>query len=143
MATQISVTRNTVQSRMRRLEQLGVILAYRPLLDLGAAGIAVEAFIRVEIDQPGMDEVVANLRRLPEVLEVCVITGSDDLSLRVAAVDQEHLSRFVEKLVTIPQVRRTQTSLILSTPLPYRTEPILMTVTAEAGFGRSTPFPDS
>lgn len=39
MATTLGVSRNTVQLRMRRLEETGVLRGFRPDIDLAAIGI--------------------------------------------------------------------------------------------------------
>lgn len=141
MSTALGVSRNTVQSRVRRLEQSGVLTGYQPCVDLAAAGLPVQAFVALEINQVGMSAVVNGLSRIPQVLEVHATTGREDLLLRVAAGTQAELQELVERILAVPGVVHSSTTLALTTPLPYRVIPLLQESTRDAGWGRSTPKP--
>jgi len=71
----VQVARSTVQSRLRRLDERGVIRDWAPSLDIAAAGFGVQAIVTLEIAQGALDEVTADLVAIPEVLEAHVTTG--------------------------------------------------------------------
>ncbi|WP_278258336.1 Lrp/AsnC ligand binding domain-containing protein [Nocardioides convexus] len=79
-----SVARATVQSRLRRLHEAGVIADWDPTLDVAAAGYEVQAYVTLEISQGALDEVTRDLAVIPQVLEAYVTTGSYDVLCRVA-----------------------------------------------------------
>jgi len=139
IAAQLGVTRNTVQSRLRKLEESGAVTGYRPVLDLPALGLPLQAFIGVGLEQARLPQVIAELGRMPEVLEVHSTTGREDLLVRMAAESQEAMLRQLERLHAIPGVAHTTTTLALTTPVAYRTQPLLDHITRGAGHGRSTP----
>ncbi|MFC5676710.1 Lrp/AsnC family transcriptional regulator [Aeromicrobium endophyticum] len=139
LASSLGVARNTVMSRIRRLEQTGVLSGFMPLVDLEAVGIPVQAFVALELDQRQMADVVASLSELAHVLEINTQAGREDLLARVAAPTHRELQEVVNQMIQIDGVRHTVTTMIVSTPLPFRTQPLLDRLTAEAGFGRSTP----
>lgn len=141
LSNQIGVTRSTIQSRIRRLEEREVILAYRPMINLAAVGIGVEAFVALQIDQRHMDEVITRLKEMPEVLIIDVVAGANDLLARVGVTDQEHLKRFLKDLSKVDHIQRLTTTVVWSRALPYRTEPILISSAETEDFGRSTPLP--
>jgi len=143
LAVALGVARNTVQARLRRLEEEGVLRGYGTDVDLRAAGLHVQAFVAVELDQKRMPEVTAALRDIPEVLEVVTQAGREDLLVRVAAPDHPALQAVVTAIIELPAVRHTTTTLAVGTPVRYRTQPLLDKVTRTRGWGRSTPAPSS
>jgi DNA-binding Lrp family transcriptional regulator len=126
---------------VRRLEESGVLTGYQPRVDLAEAGLAVQAFVALEINQVGMASVVSGLARIPQVLEVHATTGREDLLVRVATATQAELQELVVHILAIPGVVHSSTTLALTTPLPYRVIPLLEEATRDAGWGRSTPKP--
>ncbi|KJV03682.1 Lrp/AsnC family transcriptional regulator [Rhodococcus sp. PML026] len=141
LAATLGVTRNTVQSRIKRLEDTGLIRSFRPELNLALAGIDVQAFLalELELEQGYLSSVVAALRDIPEVLEIHATTGREDLLVRVATQDHASLQELIEKVLGIVGVWHSSTTVALTTPLPYRTQPLLQAITSDAGWGRSTP----
>lgn len=139
LAGALGVARNTVQSRIRRLEEIHVLSGFMPRIDLEAVGVPVQAFVALELDQRKMADVVAALIQLPHVLEINTQAGREDLLARVAAPTHGELQEVVTQMIDVDGVRHTVTTLIVSTPLPFRTQPLLERLTAGAGFGRSTP----
>lgn len=141
LATTLGISRNTVQSRLRRLEEGGVLAGYRPEIDLAQAGIATQAFIGLEVQQGRLKAIVVALSAIPQVLEIHATTGREDLLVRVATESQAGLQQLIEHIVVIPGVVHSTTTLALTTPLPYRAVPLLKDITRGAGWGRSTPSP--
>lgn len=141
LASDLGVSRATIHTRMRRLEETGVLRGFRPVIDLSAVGMPVQAVISLELDQRVMPQVVAGLRRLPEVLEIQIQAGREDLVVHVAISSLEALQVLTASIVSIDGVRKTTSTFSVSTPLPYRVQPLLEHITAESGWGRSTPAP--
>jgi DNA-binding Lrp family transcriptional regulator len=141
LASTLGVARNTVQSRLRRLEESGLLRGFRPDVDLGAAGIAVQAFIALEVEQGRLLKIAELLTAMPEVLEIHVTTGREDLLARVATESQAGLQQLIEHIVGTPGVVHSSTTLTLTTPLNYRIQPLLEKLTQTRGWGRSTPAP--
>lgn len=142
LASALGVARNTVQARLRRLTEAKVLRGYRPDIDLAAVGIAVQAFVALEIHQSELRAIAHTLGEIPEVLEVHATTGREDLLVRVATSTQADLQRLVEQIVSLNGVMHSSTTLALTTPLPYRIEPLLDALTERAGWGRATPAPE-
>jgi len=143
LASRLGVARNTVQSRLRKLEDEGLLVGFRPDLDLERAGIDVQAFVALEIVQGRLQAVVAELTAAPEVLEIHATTGREDLLVRVATATQASLQALIERIVAISGVSHSSTTLALTTPLAYRVQPLLEKLSREGAWGRSTPPPDT
>ncbi|MGV5049578.1 Lrp/AsnC family transcriptional regulator [Rhodococcus pyridinivorans] len=138
LSAKLGVARNTVQSRIRKLEESGAVTGYRPVVDLPKLGVPLQAFIGAELVQAQMGHVIAQLGRFPEVLEVHATTGREDLLIRMAAQSQEDLLLVLERLHAIEGVAHTTTTLALTTPIEYRTQPLVEHITRNAGHGRSS-----
>ena len=139
LAGALGVARNTVQSRIRRLEESGVLTGFLPVIDLEALGAPVQAFVALELDQRLLQQVAAALGTIPHVLEVNIQAGREDLVARVAAPTHQELQEVIGHMIEIDGVRHTVSTLIVSTPAPFRTQPLIDSLTRGAGFGRSTP----
>lgn len=139
LAAALGVARNTVQARLKRLEDSGIVRGFRPDVDLEAIGVPVQAFVDVELDQRRMAYVVKEIAQIPEVLEIITQAGREDLRVRVGAVTHAELQEVVVRIIDTDGVRHTTSTLAISTPLPYRVQPLLDKLTRESGYGRSTP----
>jgi DNA-binding Lrp family transcriptional regulator len=142
LASALGVARNTVQARLRKLTDNKVLRGYHPDIDLAAVGVAVQAFVALEIRQSELQEIARSLADIPEVLEVHATTGREDLLVRVATSTQADLQRLAEHIVSLHGVEHSSTTLALTTPLPYRITPLLESLTQRSGWGRATPAPE-
>src|SRR5947208_8026328 len=80
----LGVARGTVQARLDRMQERGVIRGFGPEVDPAALGYQVTAFVTLEIRQAGgHDPVAARLSAIPEVIEVHTITGGGDMLCRI------------------------------------------------------------
>ena len=122
----LKVARGTVQSRMDKLTDRGVIRSFAPQVDPVALGFPVEAFCTLEISQRlGHAPVVAHLSAIPEVLEIHSITGVGDLVVRVVARDNADLGRVIDAMIDDVHVLRSNTSMCMVTHLAHRTGPLV------------------
>lgn len=139
LATALGVSRNTVQLRMSRLSGEGILRGFQPIIDLSAIGVRVQALVTLEIDQRVMARIVRGLEALPEVLEVKIQAGREDLLVHVAIGSLEELQVLTAAIVDIQGVRKTTSTFTVATPIPYRVQPLLSDLAKGSGWGRSTP----
>jgi DNA-binding Lrp family transcriptional regulator len=116
LSRRLGIARNTVQARLDRLQQSGVIVGWGPVVDLKAMGYDVLAFVTLEIAQGQEGAALAELVAIPEVLEIHKTTGPGDLICRVVARTNEHLHLVLEGVLAAPGVQRTTSSLALNSP---------------------------
>lgn len=110
VARQLGVSDGTVRSRIRRLEECGLmrIVAQIDPVALGVAGSI--AHVGVEVAGAMAPAIGAIVREWPEVASCGITTGSHDLHLVVAVPDVVSLSTLVaERLRALPGVQRTTT----------------------------------
>ncbi|HET9897758.1 MAG TPA: Lrp/AsnC family transcriptional regulator [Streptosporangiaceae bacterium] len=133
----LGVARGTVQARLDRMQQRGVITGYGPDIDPAAIGHAVTAFVTVELTQAaGRDQVAGHLAGIAEILEAHTITGPGDVLCRVVARTNADLQRVIDAIVDVPGVVRTATVIALATTVGYRTTPLVRATAASAGNSR-------
>ncbi len=142
LAARAGVSRNTVQARLRRMEDGGLITGYRPEIDLARAGLVVHAFVALETHQGSLSAIVDEVSRIPQVIEVHTVTGREDLLVRVASATQPDLLDLISTIVAFPGVVHSSTWLTLTTPLPHRSVPPLAELAKDSGWGRSTAPPN-
>ncbi|MBF6172770.1 Lrp/AsnC family transcriptional regulator [Nocardia blacklockiae] len=123
------VARATVQSRIARMEESGVISSYDPQIDVTAAGFDVQAFVTLEIAQGALDAVAADLDAIPGVLEAYATTGSGDVLCRIGADSHAGLQSVLLSIDRSGAVVRSHSVIVLSTVVPPRTLPLLRTLT--------------
>jgi DNA-binding Lrp family transcriptional regulator len=127
----LRVARGTVQARLDRMRDRGVIRGYGVDVDPAALGYGVTAFITLEIRQAGgHDPVAERLAAIPEVLEVHTITGTGDMLCRVVARSNADLQRVLDSIVAAEGVVRSSTLISLATQVPYRILPLVRAVGA-------------
>ena len=97
------------------------VIGHAYLRDVAKWGNAVSA----ELDQSHLNEAIAALREIPEVLECHAPAGDTDLLIRVVATSPDDLYRVSEEIRLCPGIVRTSTSMFLREVIPYRTTGLL------------------
>ncbi|MFI7647584.1 Lrp/AsnC family transcriptional regulator [Micromonospora sp. NPDC049460] len=122
----LGVARGTVQARLDKLVERGVVGGFGPEISPAAIGFGVTSFVTLEISQRhGHDLVAAHLAAIPEVLEAHTITGSSDLLCRIVARSNTDLQRVIDQIVSYEGIRRASTIIALAEQIPYRTLPLV------------------
>lgn len=115
LAKQIGMSAPAVGERIARLERLGVIKGYTVEVDWGAIGLPVLVYMPMTI-APGTDleRLLEELRNIPELEELTVVTGGYDLIARLRLRDHTHLQEILlDRLYPIQGLQRFETFLSL------------------------------
>lgn len=122
----LGVARGTVQARLDRLQERGVISGFGPEIEPAAIGYSVTAFVSLQIKQEGGHDLVAErLAGIPEIIEAHTITGPSDMLCRVVARSNQDLQRVIDVIVNLAGVERAATVISLVTQVPHRTLPLV------------------
>ncbi|PRO64544.1 Lrp/AsnC family transcriptional regulator [Alkalicoccus urumqiensis] len=129
IARRVSLSPPATHSRIRRLEEDGVIERYTALLNEEALGFDLLCFIFMSTNIHQTDELQfleGKLKERPEVLECYCLTGEYDYLLKIVVSNRKELETFVRRLNELGGAR-IQTSLTLrevknSTMLPLDRE---------------------
>ena len=129
----LGVARGTVQARLDKLVQRGVVTGWGPEVSPEALGFPVTAFLTLEIRQgSGHDAVASHLAQIPEVLEAFTITGAGDMWARVVARTNSDLQRVIDHVLADPGIERSTTVIALATQIPHRVLPLARAAAAAA-----------
>lgn len=124
LAQRLSVSRNTIQARLQKLND-GVLESFQRRITPRALGYEVTAFMNASIRQGYDKQTMQALAEIPEIVEIFATTGDADLRLTIAATSPEDLYRINQLVLDIPGIVRTSTAVVLREFQGYRTRPLL------------------
>ncbi len=115
IARECGISGAAIHQRMRKLDELGVILGSRLVVDPQVIGFDVCAHINIAITSAELlQQIVEELKKIPEIVECHFITGKGNLLAKVYCVDNEHLMRTIfDHILSIEGVSDTETSISL------------------------------
>lgn len=125
LAERTGLARGTIHTRLERYRTSDRLRPHSTRLDPAALGHGIMASVAVELNQHHLDDAVAGLARIPQVIEVMAPAGQTDLLCRVVARDPDDLYRVSEEIRLCPGILRTSTSMFLRTVIPYRMTALL------------------
>ena len=125
LSRRLDVARGTVQSRLDRMIEAEVIRSFSANLNLDALGFQVKAYVTVEVKEGQLGTVVEPLSKIDEVLEVHSVAAQGDLLCLIAARSNQHMMDVLEKVLTIPDIARTSTAIVLKTQIDNRSHQLL------------------
>lgn len=100
LAAEVNLSPSPCLRRVKLLEKSGAIKGYSADVDAAVYGLPVTAFVRVSLDshsEATVRQFEEDIRRVEQVLECFVMTGSSDYLLRVVVADLPDYERFVRK----------------------------------------------
>jgi DNA-binding Lrp family transcriptional regulator len=129
LAATLSMSESMAARRVTGLVARGC-LGFAPVIEPGLVGFSTEAFIRLQVDLPALEDAATALCREPQARYISATTGAADLVCEAVLPDSDALYTFVtEGLATLPGLRRVETALELQTlkrafrPRPAAREP--------------------
>jgi DNA-binding Lrp family transcriptional regulator len=115
LARALHVSRSTVQNRIRRLENAGVIRGYSVQLGGEFAASQVEAHVSIKVVQKLTNRTNAALEGLSQVSQLFSVSGEYDLIAIVQAQSLEELSAVLDAIGNLEGVERTNSAVVLET----------------------------
>ncbi|WP_344391539.1 Lrp/AsnC family transcriptional regulator, partial [Streptomyces vastus] len=123
LASKVLLSRNAVRQRIERLEREGHIAGYTIVRAGDDTSDVVSALVLVyRQDRMRGGDVLAALKRIPEVVICEILSGDFDIMVRLEAASLERIRGIWEDTAKTPGVRDTVTALtlILRHPVPGR-----------------------
>ena len=118
LARKLGLARTTVQARLDRLENSGVIQGYH--LRLGqSARPPLRATVLVSIEPRSAPAVLSRLKSLPEVRRVHTTSGRFDLIVTLEAATTESLDETLDRIGEAKGVNSSESLIHLSTKLDW------------------------
>lgn len=120
LARKLGVSRSTVQDRLKRLEQAGIINGYGVRLAQEVREGGIRAWVTLEVEPRKAQDVVRAVTRLAAVEALYTVSGKFDYVALVRTATADDMDRFLDHVGLIPGVTRTESAVILSTKLDRR-----------------------
>lgn len=115
LASKVLLSRNAVRQRIERLERQGHIAGYTIVRAGAETGEVVSALVLVHRqDRMRGGDVLAAIKRIPEVVICEILSGDFDIMVRLEAASLERIRGIWEDIARMPGVRDTVTALTLS-----------------------------
>ena len=117
LAEEVGLSASPCWTRVKRLEEQGVIKGYAALLDQAALGYPDTLFIEIMLerhDETNLARFEEAVRAIPEILECHLVSGEYDYMIKAVVggtAGAESLLR--ERIYRLPGVRHTRTSFTL------------------------------
>lgn len=117
VAREVHVSTPTVESRIRRLTQAGIIKKFTPVLDTNRVEGEITALISLRVDLPKLESTLAALAALEEVRNVFVTTGDANIVIRVALPSNVALQDFLDSRISPLESTKQVSSQIITKTL--------------------------
>jgi Lrp/AsnC family leucine-responsive transcriptional regulator len=120
IARTVGLSPSSVHDRVRKLEQAGVIRAYRAIVDPESLGLFVTALIAVSpLDAGQPDDLPQRVEEFVEIEDCFSVAGESNYVLKVRTRTTEGLEELIRRLREKAGVH-TRTTVVLSTPFEGR-----------------------
>lgn len=100
LAAEVNLSPSPCLRRVKLLEQSGALKSYTAEIDAEAYGLPVTVFVRISLtghDGKTVSQFEQQIKRVDEILECFVMTGTSDFLLRVVVADLAGYERFVRQ----------------------------------------------
>lgn len=128
LADRVGLSLSPCHRRVKALEESGVLLGYRALLDPGAVGLNFSAMVFVTLregDRPAVAAFEAALLEIAQVVDAQRLFGEPDYLLHVISQDLPAFQRlYDESLSTLPNVQRLTSTLVMKRVIQDRPLPL-------------------
>jgi DNA-binding Lrp family transcriptional regulator len=115
IAKQCGISIGTALSRMKKMENEGIIKGYSVLLDQEKLGYELTVVTEITVSKGRLLEMENEIARIPNVCCVYDLTGLADAVIIAKFKNREELSKFTKRLLGLPYVERTNTHVVLTT----------------------------
>lgn len=114
LARQLGTARTTVLARLKRLERDGVIAGYTVRLAQEVINQGLQAFVGLTVQPKAGREVEARLSRMPEVRQLCAVSGEFDYVVLLHADSALRMNTLLDDIRNLDGVVKTTTSVALA-----------------------------
>jgi DNA-binding Lrp family transcriptional regulator len=115
IGNEVGLSAPAVKRRVDRLRAAGAITGFSARVDPAAMGWTTEAYVELFCGgRTSPEEIAVAVRRYPEVVDACTVTGEADALVHIRAADVRHFEDVVERIRGESFVVRTRSVIVLS-----------------------------
>jgi len=111
----VGVSVGTVLSRIKKMEDEGLIKGYSVLLDHEKLGYQLAAVTEITVSKGRLVETENEIAKISNVCCVYDVTGLTDAIIVAKFKSREELGQFTKRLLSLPFIERTNTHVVLTT----------------------------
>jgi len=115
IAKNVGVSVGTVLSRIKKMEDEGLITGYSVILDHEKLGYELTVVTEITVAKGRLVETETEVAKIANVCSVYDVTGLTDAVIVAKFRSREDLGAFTKRLLTLPYVERTNTHVVLTT----------------------------
>ncbi len=115
IAKNVGVSVGTVLSRIKKMEDEGLIKGYSVILDHEKLGYELTVVTEITVAKGRLVETENEISKIPNVCGVYDVTGLTDAVIIAKFKTREELGSFTKRLLNLPYVERTNTHVVLTT----------------------------
>ncbi|MTI29858.1 Lrp/AsnC family transcriptional regulator [Xanthovirga aplysinae] len=119
IAKKVYVSGGTVHVRMKKLEEMGVVLGSSLKIDYSKLGYDISAFLGIYLEKSSLyNQVAEQLKNIPEIVSIHYTTGNYNIFVKMYCKDTNHLKDVLhDKVQKIDGIERTETLITLEETL--------------------------
>jgi DNA-binding Lrp family transcriptional regulator len=114
IAKNVGVSVGTVLSRIKRMEENGLIKGYSAILDHEKLGYELTVVTEITVSKGRLVEMENEIAKMLGVCGVYDVTGLTDAVIIAKFKSREELGKFTKNLLALPYVERTNTHVVLA-----------------------------
>jgi DNA-binding Lrp family transcriptional regulator len=115
IAKNVGVSVGTVLSRIKKMEDDGLIKGYSAILDHERLGYQLTVVTEITVSKGRLLETESEIAKIANVCGVYDVTGLTDAVIIAKFKSREDLGAFTKKLLALPYIERTNTHVVLTT----------------------------
>ncbi len=114
ISKELKVSLSTISNRVKRLEEIGIIERYIPVINREKIGYNLTAIINIKLTHGKLIEVQEKISKDNHVSAVYDITGDWDSLIVAHFKDRRDLNSFIKRILSMDFVERSNTQLVLN-----------------------------
>jgi DNA-binding Lrp family transcriptional regulator len=115
IAKNVGVSVGTVLSRVKKMEDIGIIKGYSAILDHEKLGYELTVVTEITVSKGRLVEMENEIAKNPNVCGVYDVTGLTDAVIIAKFKSRDDLGKFTKNLLALPYIERTNTHVVLTT----------------------------
>jgi DNA-binding Lrp family transcriptional regulator len=115
IAKNVGVSVGTVLSRIKKMEDMGIIKGYSAILDHEKLGYELTVVTEITVSKGRLVEMENEIAKNPNVCGVYDVTGLTDAVIIAKFKSREELGKFTKNVLALPYIERTNTHVVLTT----------------------------
>ncbi len=115
VAKRLQLAVGTVLTRTKKLENDGIIESYSAILNHDKLGYDIIAISEIKVSKGKLTEVENAIAKLSPTCAVYDVTGENDAIIISKFKSRDEMSDFTKKLLSMSNVERTNSKLVLNT----------------------------